>query len=287
MSSFLQSYKRQPKLFIDLPSKGVYYNDSIIEDAKYTQIPVFGMNAMDEILFKTPDALFTGEATAEVVKSCIPSILDPWKIVGFDIDYILLAIRIATYGDDMQVSTTCPKCETETESMLSLTNMIGAYSQFDVSHKFELDELTFHLRPLSYKEMTDFSIENYTYERQQIQIASNTTMDDKEKDTLIKQLYEQSNTMNLRVALTYIKSVGNSVESETNLDIITAFVTENDAKFYNELKENIFELSNRWKVPNTQCKCSNEECNFGYETKIDLDYSNFFGLKFLHARNLI
>ena len=287
MSSFLQSYKRQPKLFIDLPSNGAYYDDTIIEDAKYTQIPVFGMNAMDEILFKTPDALFTGEATAEVVKSCIPSILDPWKIVGFDIDYILLAIRIATYGDDMQVSTTCPKCETETESMLSLTNMIGAYSQFDVSHKFELDELTFHLRPLSYKEMTDFSIENYTYERQQIQIASNTTMDNKEKDTLIKQLYDQSETMNLRVALTYIKSVGNSVESETNLDIITAFVTENDAKFYNELKENIFELSNRWKVPNTQCKCSNEECNWNYETKIDLDYSNFFGLKFLHARNLI
>ena len=287
MSSFLQSYKRQPKLFIDLPSKGAYYDDTIIEDAKYTQIPVFGMNAMDEILFKTPDALFTGEATAEVVKSCIPSILDPWKIVGFDIDYILLAIRIATYGDDMQVSTSCPKCQTETESVLSLTNMIGAYSQFDVSHKFELDELTFHLRPLSYKEMTDFSIENYTYERQQIQIASNTTMDDKEKDTLIKQLYDQSETMNLRVALTYIKSVGNSVESETNLDIITAFVTENDAKFYNELKENIFELSNRWKVPNTKCKCSNEECNWNYETKIDLDYSNFFGLKFLHARNLI
>jgi hypothetical protein len=93
--------------------------------------------------------------------------------------------------------------------------------------------------------------------------------------------------MNLRVALTYIKSVENSVDTETNLDAITQFVTENDAKFYNELKENIFELSNRWKIPNTNCQCSNEECNFDYQTKIDMDYSNFFGLKFLHARNLI
>ena len=287
MSSFLQSYKRQAKLFIDLPSGGVYYDDSIIEDAKYTQMPVFGMNAMDEILFKTPDALFTGDATAEVIKSCIPSILDPWKIVGFDIDYILLAIRIATYGDEMPVNTSCPKCDTETESVLSLTQLIGSYSNYEVSHNFALDDLTFHLRPLSYREMSDFSTENYTYERQQIQIAGNTSMSDEDKDAMTKQLYEQTNTMNLRVALTYIKSMENSVDTETNLDAITQFVTENDAKFYNELKENIFELSNRWKIPNTNCQCSNEECNFDYQTKIDMDYSNFFGLKFLHARNLI
>ena len=284
MSSFLQSYKRQAKLFIDLPSGGVYYDDSIIEDAKYTQMPVFGMNAMDEILFKTPDALFTGDATAEVIKSCIPSILDPWKIVGFDIDYILLAIRIATYGDEMPVNTSCPKCDTETESVLSLTQLIGSYSNYEVSHNFALDDLTFHLRPLSYREMSDFSTENYTYERQQIQI---TQAIDGDKDAMTKQLYEQTNTINLRVAIAYIESVSNDNDTENSIEAITEFVTNNDAVFYNKLKTSIYDLSSRWKVPNLDVTCVSDECGKNYTTKIDLDYSNFFGLKFLHSRNLI
>ena len=81
MSSFLQNYQRQPKIFIDLPSKGVFYDDTVLENGQHMQIPVFGMNAMDEIMFKTPDALFSGDATVQVIKSCIPTILDPWKLV--------------------------------------------------------------------------------------------------------------------------------------------------------------------------------------------------------------
>ena len=59
MSSFLEKYKRQPKIYVDFPSKGLYYNGDIVQDQQYTEIPVFGMNTMDEIMLKTPDALFS------------------------------------------------------------------------------------------------------------------------------------------------------------------------------------------------------------------------------------
>ena len=90
MSSFLEKYKRQPKIYIDLPSQGTFYSPEVLEDQKFTSLPVSGMSAMDEIMFKTPDALFSGEATAQVIRSCIPSILDPWSIVGYDLDYLLI-----------------------------------------------------------------------------------------------------------------------------------------------------------------------------------------------------
>lgn len=287
MSSFLQSYHRQPKLFVDLPSKGKYYDASVIEDEQYVQIPVFGMNAMDEIMFKTPDALFGSEATAQVIQSCIPTIKEPWKLVGFDIDYILIAIRIATYGDDMAVSTRCPKCQTQTENNLSLTRMIQNYENFPIDNSFQIDELTFNLKPLTYKKMTDFSVENYGYERQLIQIASAKEMSDDDKDKATKEIYKKINDLNLRVAISYIKSISNSTDSETNIETITQFIIENDAVFYNKLKESVFDLSNRWKVPKLTTECSNEECDHTYESRVDLDYSNFFGLKFLHSRNLI
>jgi len=287
MSSFLQSYQRQPKLFVDLPSKGKYYDESVIEDGQYVQIPVFGMNAMDEIMFKTPDALFGGEATSQVIRSCIPTIKEPWKLVGFDIDYILIAIRIATYGDNMPVMTTCTKCAEKTENNISLTRMIQSYETFPVDHSFDIDELTFHLKPLTYKQMTDFSVENYTHERQLIQVAQDVNLTDDEKNNATKEIYNRINDLNLRVAISYIKSVSNSTESETDLAAITQFVTQNDAIFYNKLKESVFELSNRWRVPKISVQCANEECNHEYQSKVELDYSNFFGLKFLHSRNLI
>jgi len=65
MSSFLEKYKRQPKIYIDLPSKGVFYSDDVLDNGQFVSLPVFGMSAMDEIIFKTPDALFSGEATAQ------------------------------------------------------------------------------------------------------------------------------------------------------------------------------------------------------------------------------
>ena len=287
MSSFLQNYQRQPKLFIDLPSKGTFYDETVIDGGQYMQIPVFGMNAMDEIMFKTPDALFTGEATCQVIKSCIPTILNPWKLVGFDIDYILIAIRIATYGDDMPVTTECPKCAASNESLLSLTKMLGSYNDYKTENSFSIDDLTFHLKPLTYKQMSDFAQENYQYERTLYQIANNKDLTDEQKSTHSKEIYNKTSDLNLRTAITYIKSVSNSTEAETDLASITEFVTNNDAKFYTALKEKIFELANQWQVPPVDVSCGEEECSETYTSKIDLDYSSFFGLQFLHSRNLI
>ena len=122
MSSFLNKHKRQPRLFIDLPTEGKFYDSSVLE--KSESLPVFGMTAMDEMLLRTPDALFSGEATAQVIKSCIPDILDPWQLVGYDIDYVLLSIRIATYGETIPITTKCPQCDSENEGEINLQNLL-------------------------------------------------------------------------------------------------------------------------------------------------------------------
>ena len=87
-SNPLQKYFRQPKIYIGLPSKGNWYPDGSIEKTETGEYPIYAMTARDELMFKTPDALFTGRATADVIKSCIPTILDPWKLVGYDIDIL-------------------------------------------------------------------------------------------------------------------------------------------------------------------------------------------------------
>jgi len=286
MSSFLQQNKRQPKLFIDLPSKGKFYDDTVLEGGQYNQIPVFGMNAMDEIMFKTPDALFTGEATAQVIRSCIPTILNPTKLVGFDIDYVLIAIRIATYGDDLEIVTSCPHCDSENENVLSMTKMIQSYDEYSVEYNFNLDDLTFNLKPITYNQMTEFSVQQYALERQMYQI-NQAELKDEEKNKQITELYTQMSQLNLEVAISYISYISNGADTETDVNAIKEFIIDNDAEFYNNLKNGINDLSNRWKIPKVDVVCANEECGKSYNSAIELDYSNFFGLKFLHSRNLI
>ena len=104
MSSFLENYKRQPKIYIDLPSKGIYYTQgNVVQDNQFTNIPVFGMNTMDEIMLKTPDALFSGQATVNIIKSCIPILTNPWALVGFDIDYVLMQLELLLMENKCQL----------------------------------------------------------------------------------------------------------------------------------------------------------------------------------------
>merc|ERR1711991_178386 len=104
-------------------SKGIYYTQgNVVQDNQFTNIPVFGMNTMDEIMLKTPDALFSGQATVNIIKRCIPILTNPWALVGFDIDYVLMAIRIASYGEQMPITSNCPKCSTENETEIALNS---------------------------------------------------------------------------------------------------------------------------------------------------------------------
>jgi hypothetical protein len=290
MSSFLQNYQRQPKLFIDLPSKGKWYDETVLDGGQFTQIPVFGMNAMDEIMFKTPDALFTGEATAQVIRSCIPTILDPWRLVGYDIDYVLVALRVATYGDKLGISTMCPKCQHTTDSEVSLTNLLGNFSNYETEYSFQVGELTFNLAPISYKQTTDFSIENYTLDRQlaQIKTVDPTKENAKELDKQLQTIYNASSKLNMSLAISHIESiVGPDGEEERDLNVIAEFIHNNDAEFYKKLKDGIHDLTRKWNLPNIDIECGAEDCDNKYKSALDVDYSNFFGVRSLRSRNLI
>ena len=67
----LQQYFRQPKIYVKLPSQGMYSKPGAIA-GDINGLPVYGMTGMDEIIMKTPDSLLSGESIAQVIKSCCP-----------------------------------------------------------------------------------------------------------------------------------------------------------------------------------------------------------------------
>ena len=286
MSNFLKNHQRQPKIYIDLPSEGKFYDSTVVQDMQTTQLPVYGMTAMDEIVLKTPDALFSGEATCQVISSCIPAIINPWALVGFDIDYILIARRIATYGDEMPIETKCSSCSETNTNDVGLGRLLESFAEYKTSTTFNIGDLTVFVEPISYKENTSFSKEQYVLERQASQVSQlDATQEEKDKE--LQKILTQMTNLTLRLSVSYISKISDGTDAEDDKQQLLDFISNNDAKFYKDLQAKIKEISDNWNLPTFDITCGNPECEVQYKSKISVDYASFFGNKSLRSRNLI
>ena len=120
----LHKYYRQPSIYIKLPSGGRYYPKEVFTPTETGEIPILPMTAKDELTFKTPDSMINGQATVDVIKSCVPNLLDPWKMVNYDTDAVLLAIRIATFGETMQVTYNVAGADEQQSSTINLPALL-------------------------------------------------------------------------------------------------------------------------------------------------------------------
>jgi len=94
-----------PGSTFQLPSRGLFYkNNELAPNVKLGELHIHAMSAYDEILMKTPDSLFSGEAVNVVFKRCIPQILKPTELLAKDVDFLLVCLRKITYGDSLEVN---------------------------------------------------------------------------------------------------------------------------------------------------------------------------------------
>jgi hypothetical protein len=268
----LQKYFRQPKLFVSLPSKGLYYGPGDIQGDS-NNVPVFAMTGMDEILMKTPDALFNGESTVKVIQSCCPYIVNAKAIPSLDIDTLLVAIRLATYGDQLGVNHTCRACGTENDFDVDLKTVIDHYANINFDGKLEHLDLIINLKPLSYQQLTDFNVENFKLERMLAQLTG-TELAEEEKTKYIEQIYEKMADIQLKVLIESIESIRTpEVEIVDNGQIIE-FLKNIDSTFYNAIKTKLEKNKELWSMPAQKVKCAS--CEAEDSVTVVLDQSNFF-----------
>jgi len=114
MNKILEQYYRKPQVYIALPSQGQFYNSGCKLSVD-NQLAVRAMTAADEILLKNPEALLNGEAVINLIKSCCPDITNAEEVSIVDLDAILIAIRHATYGENLQFNSSCNHCKSSNE----------------------------------------------------------------------------------------------------------------------------------------------------------------------------
>jgi hypothetical protein len=218
----LAGLMRKPKLAVRLPSNGKFWPKGSLNISETSEYEVYSMTAKDEILLKNPGTQSGGQAVVNVIHSCIPSIVNAWDTPGIDLDTILIAIRIATYGPILKtpVDINGTTYYVDVDLPTVLDDILNS-SKWD--EQLILDNgMVIFLKPLPYKQISKAGVE--ATETQKIM---NVVNDEKLSEDKKLELFKES-----FVKLTDI-TIG--VVAESIFKIITDNgTTVEDAKFINE-----------------------------------------------------
>ena len=93
-----------------LPCGRNWYQNGEIDFDLNDEVSIYPMSHSDEMLIHNVDALFSNTAISKIIQSCVPNIKKVNEILSPDVEILLLAIRIASFGDIFKGFDVCPKC---------------------------------------------------------------------------------------------------------------------------------------------------------------------------------
>jgi len=275
----LKKYFRQPKIYLQLPSKGEFWPDGTLEKTENNEYPVFPMTARDELVMKTPDALLNGQATVDVIQSCVPNIKDAWRIPSLDLDAILIAIRIATYGEKMDLDIKTPVTGEEKTYSVDLRVMLDGLINKNFNSKFEMDNMIIHIRPLTYREFTDTSLK--TFEEQRIfSLVNDNNIPENEKLAKFNESFKKLTDITVGTLERSIWKIEVDGEFVDNPAFISEFVANSEKTLFSALTDHLEEQREKFKIKPLVLDATPEEIEKGvpetYEIPVTFDQSNFF-----------
>jgi len=272
----LKAYFRKPGLWIKLPSRGKGYAQKPAELNDMGEIPVYPLTAKDELMLKNADALLNGNAIAELIKSCAPCIKDPENMPSADLDAILVAVKRCTYGEKLDVSTTCDCGEAvKNDVSVDLNSLIASIKTLDDVPPVEHDSgVKVYVKPVTVKHLLDLNWVQYEQIRN-IQIAEQRNASEKEKVDILSKSYQALTDQSIKVVADSIETVllpDGTVVSDSKM--IEEWVRDLSRPEYKKLEENIMATNNYGVKKDFDVQC--QKCGKIYKSSLDLNPTTFF-----------
>jgi hypothetical protein len=272
---------RQPKIYIRLPSGGNFWPEGSIVMPENGEFPVYSMTAKDELSLKIPDALMNGQAVVDVIQNCMPNIKNAWECPNLDMDVILIAIRIATYGEFMTVPINIAEFSSEYQADLrqvldQLQNQISWTSEVSIN-----EDLTVYVRPINYKTMTSSALQ--TFETQKIiQLVNDDSYSEEEKLKAFKESFNKLNQLTIGVINDSVYHIESSQGATSDPKFISEFLNNTDKEIFDAIKNHIGAMRENNTVKPMTIDTTEEMRTAGVtidkvEIPIQFDPAHFFG----------
>jgi hypothetical protein len=277
----LSKFMRQPKIYIRLPSNGNFWPEGSLVVSENGEYPVYSMTAKDELLLKIPDALMNGQAVVDVIQNCIPNIKNAWHTPSIDVDAILIAIRMATYGEKMKVPFSLNEnfdMEYQADLRIVMDKLLETIS-WDPVVPIN-DEMTIFVKPINYKQMTKSALQ--TFETQKImQVANDDTINEEDKIQAFKNSFSKLTEVTIDMVGSSIFKIDTSNGSTDNERFIKEFVSNMDNDIFNKVQTHLDKLKEQNSVKSINITVTEEMRAQGVtgetiEIPLVFDASTFF-----------
>ena len=269
----LKQYFRRPAIYLKLPSGGALYPPGVINPTENGELPVYPMTAIDEITTKTPDALFNGVAMVEIIKSCVPDVIDPWSINSIDLDAILLAIKSAAGGNEMEIESQCPSCDEVASYGVNLIGILSELKAGNYDSTLQLNELALKFRPLTYKEMNQAGLGQF--EVQRMFASLDTITDEVARAERGKLALKTITELTMQLLSQTIEHITTPTVKVDDKEFIIDFLKNCDKDMYMKIRDYNAELKAQTEIKPLKIKCIH--CSHDYEQQFTLNTTDFFG----------
>jgi hypothetical protein len=271
----LRQFFRQPSIYLRLPSGGDHWPADSLDVPQNGELPVYPMTAVDEITYRTPDALFNGQAVVNVVQSCIPAIRNAWHMPAQDFNSVMAAIRIASYGHAMDVETTCAKCSNTDTFSLDLRSVLDQLTSPDYHKPLEVNGLEITFRPMDFEQQNQISTEQFEHQRL-IQAIPESDLSDEQKMTEMATVMQKIQNLTIRVLAISISSIRTPATLVTEAKWIEEFLANCDRTAFGAIRDHVVGLRERTDLKPMTMTCT--ACKAEYQQRLNLDQSGFFAV---------
>jgi hypothetical protein len=270
----LAKHFRQPAIYLKLPSGGQYWPEDAIKMPVNGEIAVYPMTTRDEITLRTPDALINGAGVVSVIQSCCPEIVDAWRMPSIDVDAVIIAIRIASFGHIMKFNSRCPHCNEIHDYGLNLQEVLGRIRMPNYKDPIAADGLKIKLHPQPYFDLNKSNMLQYE-EQKLLQSIQNTELDPELRSIEINKQVNRIIDINvdtLTASTQYIElDDGTKV---TEKEFIKEFYINSSNVTAKAVQDKLTDLSVEGAVKPLSVGC--ESCTKPFDIQVTFDYASFF-----------
>jgi hypothetical protein len=269
-------YFRHPKLQIELPTGGNFWPEGSLELKEGKYLDIMPMTARDEIMMKSPEGLLSGTAMVETISSCAPGIKDPWLMPAHDIDTVLIAIRLASFDHELELTTRCPHCKEVNKDTIDLRVLLDNIPKGQIKNVYRVDDLTLELKPYSFRFVNERNRAKFEQEKLAQTLVS-TEMADDEKHKYFTSMFSKladHNTESLVVAIHKINMPDGTVVTDKNM--IKEFIEMAGRDMINAIRDRMTQMNTTSSIQPVTLTCDNDACKKEYDQEVEFNQSNFF-----------
>jgi DNA-directed RNA polymerase subunit M/transcription elongation factor TFIIS len=238
------------------------------------EIPILPMTAIDEITSRTPDALFNGSAVMDIMASCVPAVKDPWQLPMVDFNTLLVSVRLASFGHEMEIGSTCPKCGHNHALTIDLRTVLDNLGSPDYDKSVSTGDLTCYFAPLTYRQVNEVSRTNFE-DQKIMQSLSNSEMPEEEKLKRLGDAFRKITELTIKSIAESIAMIKTADAMVTDKPSILEFLQNCPKHVFDQIRDHTVKLREATDLTPVSVTC--EECSEQYKQPFTLDMSNFFG----------